>query len=138
MSTTVGPNGHAVAAWTSSEPWQYEWGIMAAAYDPATGWGAPETIFTRTVRRARPSIAVDELGRAIVAWVEDRNPDEVVATHYTPAGGWGNPVLLQYQQLGGTLAYVDIGGGVAFLTWATNDDDPIGEDTTWITHAVLP
>lgn len=73
--------------------------LVAARFDPATGWTAPELIDVTTGNpSSTPLVAMDSAGNAIVVWDDsgaglDR-PDTVLANRYGVGSGWGTPLVI--------------------------------------------
>lgn len=71
-------------------------------YDATTGWGTPFAINDRSMgpgsgNALTPQIARGAAGNLMVIfsqWAQTTNTD-IVASHYTPAGGWAAPALVE-------------------------------------------
>jgi len=89
----LGPDGTAVAAWTTRIPV----GVEVSVRPPGGRWSRSQLLSVEGTFHGgtTPDIAIDDKGNAIVSWKED-GPDYYVArVAYRPAGGsFGTPVDL--------------------------------------------
>lgn len=128
----VDDEGNAIVVWLQrgaggsgvySNPW-------VSHYTYGFGWTTSEPLDTVDGAAHGVKIAVAPDGSAIAAWCHDPNsgtmPTEVMAAHYTRAGGWSTPELLgtdpdhdlEAQEV--AVALNAAGDGV--VAWARGDD----------------
>ncbi len=88
-------NGTALAVWRESNPGDNNYSMKAARYNPATGWGAPESIETlfTNVTSASPAVAIDAQGNGIAMW-QQGSQNTVHYNIYRAGSGWQGAVEL--------------------------------------------
>ena len=107
--------GQGVAVWAQGGR------IFARRFDPAAGgWeDQPRALSTAGGAARNPAIAMDYLGHAQAAWIQQAGgEDGVFATQFTPGYGWGAPVSLKTES--GNTSWVDVAlypRGVAVAAW---------------------
>ncbi len=122
-------NGDAVAVWLQSDAsGAFIWG---AAFSPASGWGAPVRIQTRTAGGADGvDAAINADGTAVAAWTAFGGGHyNVWAARYVPGLGWGSDVLLEnsdYEACSYPSVGVD-GGGNSLVVWCQDAVSPYSE-----------
>jgi hypothetical protein len=99
----VDPQGNATAVWTQHDGVRLN--TWSRRYTPTGGWGTPVLIDAGGAGHARlPRVAVDPQGNAIAIWHrQDVSRTNIWSNRYTPAGGWGTPVLLATDYVGGNI-----------------------------------
>ncbi len=107
---------------------------QAGAAGPA-GWGTASSLESNPDGGAQsPSIAFDGSGNAFAAWYQaDGVRNNIWAARFTPAGGWGAPLLLETDNAGDAVL-PDIAasaGGDAFAVWRQADD---ARTNIWAAH----
>ena len=112
----VNEAGQAVLAWYEQEVNVFSPRLVASTYAPGSGWSAPQILMQGVAPETK--VAIDESGRAVVAWLGSGG---VIATHYTPSGGWGETVRVVYSGLRLTGPEVSIQGDTVFLVWGESD-----------------
>lgn len=133
----VDPGGNAYAVWLHDTA-----SVKVSRFDAARGtWSEPLRLSGGPAgpafRLSAPTIDVDNLGNAVVAWVQQNTASPsysvIWAARYEPAhGAWGGAQVVSHMD--GSLAHspqvVAIGGHAA-LTWV-RDDSPFGlADSVW-------
>jgi hypothetical protein len=88
-------NGNAVAVWVQSE--SNVSSIWASTYKPADGWGPATLLETSNLGDANaPQVKWDAAGNAMAIWQQyDGRFTSIYSARFTPAGGWGVPVLVE-------------------------------------------
>jgi hypothetical protein len=132
----VNEEGGAVLAWYEQEVNIFSPRLVASIFTPGSGWSAPQVLMQGV--QPETKVAIDDSGRAIVAWLGTIGAGRgVLATHYTPSGGWGQTVRVVYSELNLTGPEVSIQGDTAFLVWAEADTNVTVERLV-ATTATLP
>ena len=95
----VDAQGNVMAVWSQYNGPSYVW---ASRYTPVGGWGIPILIEANDAEIwPTPQVAVDPQGNATAVWRTcDGAAYKVVSMRYTPADGWGSPVLFETDGLG--------------------------------------
>lgn len=115
--------GTAVAAWVEHDP---DTGVafVQAAVGGAGGWSAPATLSDpadASVAFARPQIAPNASGGAIVGWTAQRLADPfdyAIQTSAHSGGGWSAPAdLVSSGEAISPVQLVGVAGGEAAATW---------------------
>ena len=102
----LGPNlavdsqGNAVAIWYQDDGTYRN--IWANHYTPGSGWVIPQLIENNSSGNAFNSdVAFDNNGNAIALWSQtDGTQFDIWANRYTAGSGWGEPVLVENENLG--------------------------------------
>jgi hypothetical protein len=119
-------DGSAMAVWVTS-PNATSSFVWANHYTPAKGWGTPKQIETQTPRYRSPlGVGVDDFGNAIAIWEQAdaiAGRHDIVASHYTPAGGWAAPEAVETEDVRTAVNPVIAmnSSGQAVAAWAQND-----------------
>lgn len=114
----VPPSGQALAVW-----WQYNADQSGSTIEALLmNQGAtPVRISAGAGYATSPRIAFDASGDAIAVWVQyDNSRNNVWANRYTPASGWGSPVMLTDVSAANAASSPSLGvdgAGNAVVTW---------------------
>jgi hypothetical protein len=104
----VNSQGHSLAVWR--QPDGTDESVWAAHHVPGQGWSTPVLLETGPGAVSAPALAMDPQGHALVAWLQPDGADtRVLASRYTPGGGWTVPTVLATSVTGSTVA-VGLGG----------------------------
>jgi hypothetical protein len=108
-----GAAGHAILKWEESTP-SPERTLLVAFHDPSSGWGSPEAL---PDSYGMP-VAMDDLGRAMVATVDSGENPVLHTRRHLPDKGWEAPV--DHGRQDGILGALEIelnAAGDAVLAW---------------------
>jgi hypothetical protein len=119
----VDSSGNALAVWSQLDGPRSD--IWANRFTPATGWGTAQPIETDNAGGASwLHVAADPSGNAHAVWLQsDGIGDNIWATRFTPATGWGTAQLIETDNAGNALAphvAVDPSGN-ALAVWSQSD-----------------
>ncbi len=119
-------DGSAMAVWVTSSNATSSF-VWASHYTPATGWGTPKQIETQPLKyRSSLGVGVDDFGNAIAIWDQSdavASRHDIVASHYTPAGGWATPAAVETEDVRTAVNPVIAmnSSGQTVAAWAQND-----------------
>lgn len=89
----VDGKGGAVAVWVDDVAGNTT--LTGSLFTSEVGWGAPVPVEDATgIYIVEPSIAVDDAGNALALWERSQASAEIVASHFTKAGGWERTQVL--------------------------------------------
>ncbi len=88
------PAGGAVAIWNRTVGGHND--LVAARFDPVTGWAMPQSIESLPGMVDHPQIGVDAAGNYSVVWRRsDGERSSVWSARYNATSGWSQPVLIE-------------------------------------------
>ncbi|MBS0421608.1 MAG: hypothetical protein JSR66_28120 [Proteobacteria bacterium] len=133
-------HGNLVAVWMQTDSPQAGSvsHIWSSNYQSSTGhWSVPAAMIANdaTLSAFLPKLAVNAAGAAEVIWVQDDN--SIWSNHYTPASGWGAPLLVEAGGNNNGLPEVAIDQtGNAMAVWMRSD--PTVPQLAHLRYTVLP
>lgn len=91
-NTTVAVNskGQAVVLWKQEKAYDFVPLVMAAYYDPTAGWTTPQLLHPDAPIDYTSKVAIDEQGRAVVAFHAKLEYDAIWVAHYLPNQGFSS------------------------------------------------
>jgi hypothetical protein len=122
VSLAVNGAGQAIMAWVLEKRFSGTPELIAAVYEPDTGWGEPVSLNSPFWGGGAP-VAIDEAGNAVVL---HGNAEGWMATSHSTAAGWTRPNLYApaavegRSHAGGTMAISD---GAVFVVWIETLED---------------
>jgi len=132
----VNASGAAVAVWEQYEPGKGQ--IWTNRFDPKTGWGTPEMLWTYDQPVRYPQVALDPSGNAITIWQADGYGERssIWSSRYSPDGDWTAAEPIDPDFLGNRadprVAMDDRGNGMA--VWGRWD----GENSSAVARRFAP
>ena len=114
----IAPNGSAMIVWLQDQP-DAIWG---SHFTPSAGWEPAEQIDRgfQDYGVHGPDVAMDADGNAIAVWRRSATDNTVVASRYTPDGGWGEVQRIDDGSAEGSyetgIAMAANGGAIAIWT----------------------
>jgi hypothetical protein len=117
---SLGADGAAVAAWTEYNETSGAYGIGAARYTAAGGWGTPTSIESASNDASGLHMAGSSAGEAVAVWSRGMGgATSIWASFYRPGSGWTAPVALDGPHPGNAFlprAGLDSAGN-AWVAW---------------------
>jgi len=99
----VNAQGHSLAVWRQQQG--ADESLWAAHHVPGQGWSVPLLLETEPGTVSAPALAADAQGNALVAWLQpDGAGTRVLASRFSPGGGWTAPTVLAASATGPTVA----------------------------------
>lgn len=138
----VAANGNVFVPWTQVVG-TGERNVWVRRYTAAGGWDAAQQVYAVPGWRADSlQVAVDATGSATLVWtardVNNGARSDVLASRYTPGGGWSAPQPIENDDTGpasSTRVAVD-GAGVVHVVWQQSDGIRFNAYTTRYTPGV--
>lgn len=124
LELAAGVGGQAFLIWSRSDGITGRFSVLASRYLPASGWGAAPTLNQGPFTALNAKVGMDASGNALAVWVQsDGTHPHVWTNRFTPAGGWGTPMLLE--SAGGGSSFrpqlVVTGEGRAVALWTQSE-----------------
>lgn len=113
-------SGFGMLLWTQTGSTQ---DLHARALDPVNGWGPEVRVENSAGVVGESSVGVDAAGNAVAVWsqIGPATRFSIYGNRYTPANGWGTPVLLENNEVVGSVDGDPVvgvtPGGEALTVW---------------------
>ena len=112
------PAGNAVAVWQQFDGAVYN--LWASRAPAGSGWTAPVLLESDGNGVSVPQLAIDSAGNALAMWPQhDGTRNNVWASRYVPASGWGPAILVETDNTG-SQGLIDVAfdaSGNAIAVW---------------------
>ena len=125
--------GTAIAVWTQDDGLPQQYGVWISHYDKMKGWQPPQRINNYTGQADEVAVAMNEEGRAVVAWVQYSNfdytnPSPVTTSlwisQFNPETGWSSAKKLVDDSANPNFPQLAIAeNGSVIATWQQSNND---------------